>query len=233
MSLLADQLLTFIFDGKPHTLFQLMETWLVTSRRFSNFVEGYKDKIRKKIRTTSNEATLLDLRLELETAYLLLQEQRLSLAYEPGLSEKARRPDFAVNYTTSLTFMVEVTRIHANSKDISEQLMDAVFSKAGQFLPKHSNILIVGVDKLDLNEESLQAMMIRLQQRAERNEQQFLLRYGFRDRAEFFQHYQRLSEMLVRENKKPSAPTITWINPQARLALPGKVRTVFYRSQAV
>jgi len=234
MSLLTDQLLAFIFDGKPHILFLSMKNWLVSSRRFGDFVDVYKDKIRKKIRTTQNHENLLDLRLELQIAYLLLQEQRLSLIYEPGLSEKGRRPDFAVNYTTSLTFMVEVTRIRVDSEDISEHLMDAIFSKVGQFLPKHSNILIIGVDQLRLIKSDLQALMIRLQQRAEHNENQILSRYGFRDRADFFQQYQCLSEIIVKESGvQADISAIVWINPQARLPLPAKVRTTFYRSQVV
>jgi hypothetical protein len=40
--------------------------------------------------------------------------------------------------------------------------------------------------------------MLHLQQRAERNDATVLQRQRFRDRADFFHHYQRLSELLVR-----------------------------------
>lgn len=242
--MLTDELLTYLFDGQSHILAQPMATWLASSRRYATFVDDFRDKIRKKIRVTQDPETLLDLRLELETAYRLLQERTLSLAYEPQLAERVRSPDFAVTYTTSLTFMVEVTRIRANQKSIEEQtspantigewLADAVCSKLGQLQPKQSNILIVGMDALPLTQEEIRAAMLRIQQRAERSEPAFFQRYRFRDRANFFNHYQRLSEILVRgTDPQKGESAIAWVNPQARYPLPGKVRTVLYRSQAV
>src|SRR5215208_7801221 len=109
----ADEQLTYLFDGQPHILAAQMEIWLADSRRFTDFVRTFRDKIRKKMRVTQDEETLYDLRLELETAYLLLREQTLHIAYEPEQSKQVRSPDFAVTYTTSLTFMVEVTRLRA------------------------------------------------------------------------------------------------------------------------
>ena len=70
--MLTDDLLTYIFNDQPHLLAQQMATWLASSRRFTDFVDTFRDKIRKKIRATSDEGNLLDLQLELEAAYLLL-----------------------------------------------------------------------------------------------------------------------------------------------------------------
>jgi hypothetical protein len=171
----------------------------------------------------------------LETAYLLLQERTLNLTYEPEQSKQVRSPDFAVTFTTSLTFMVEVTRLRGVITGAivpeGERLADAICSKLGQFLPQVGNILIIGVDGLYLTQSDLQALMLRLQQRAERSDATFWQRYGFRDRTSFFQNYQRLSEVIVRGSKwQADTSVITWINPQARYALPGKVRTALYRS---
>jgi len=75
--------------------------------------------------------------------------------------------------------------------------------------------------------------MLQLQQRAERTDASFVQRYGLRDRADFFQHFGRLSELLVRgSDLKSVEPLVGWINPQAKQPLPGKVRTALYRSQA-
>jgi hypothetical protein len=241
MSVLTDELLSYLFDEQPHLLAASMETWLSSSRRFTEFARTFRDKIRKKLRVTRDQETLYDLRLELETAYLLLQERTLNLAYEPEQSRQVRSPDFAVTYTTSLTFMVEVTRLRAapsqgngpTSLPEFERLADAICSKFGQLLPQHSNVLIVGVDALRLTERDLQTMMLRTQQRAERNDAAFWERYGFRDRADFFRHYQRLSEILVRGSQwQKDEPMLAWINPQAKLPLPGKVRTALYHSHA-
>ena len=113
-TMLTDELLDYLFDGHSHVLFDATDTWLGSSRRFAAFVNSFRDKIWKKIRVTKDTESILDLRLELETAYLLLQESRLNLVYEPQMSEKVRAPDFAVTFTTSVTFMLEVTRLRSD-----------------------------------------------------------------------------------------------------------------------
>jgi len=240
------ELLTYLFDGRSHALAPPMETWLTSSRRFSAFVTTFRDKIRKKLRTTQDQETLLDLQLELETAYLLLQERSLSLVYEPQHCGQRRCPDFAVTFTTSLTFMVEVTRLRTGQKRTpatpasdnalttppgNEPLADAVCSKLGQFLAQSSNVLIAGVDSPSPTQNDLQATMLRIQQRAEGNDPTFWQRYGFQERADFFHHYYRLSEVLVRGSQlKTDTPMIVWVNPQAKRPLPSRVRTALYRS---
>ncbi|HEY3474486.1 MAG TPA: hypothetical protein VGK56_07735 [Anaerolineales bacterium] len=235
--MLVNELLTYLFDGQPHPLTAEMESWLKSSRRFTVFVTTFRDKIRKKLRVTQNQETLRDLRLELETAYLLLQERSLSVAYEPEHSKQGRSPDFAVSFTTSLTFMVEVTRLRevSSSEQSSplegERLADTICSKLGQLLPQRCNVLIVGADTLRLAQSDLDSIMLRIQQRAERNDSALWERYGFRDRADFFRHYQRLSEVLVRRShRRTDEPPLVWVNPQAKHPLPGKVRSALYRS---
>ena len=238
--MLVDELLTYLFDGQPHLLAEPMEDWLSSSRRFAAFADSFREKIRKKLRVTRDPETLYDLRLELETAYLLLQERSLSLVYEPELAARGRSPDFAVTYTTSLAFMVEVTRLRtAPSVEGSltppselERLADAICSKLGQLLPQRSNVLIAGVEVLHLTSSDLQTVMLRIQQRAEQNNAGFCQRYGFRDRADFFRHYQRLSEILVRTSQSSTSQLVVWINPQAKQPLPSRVRTALHHSQA-
>ncbi len=239
--MLTDELLNYLFDEKPHLLAEPMGAWLTSSRRYASFVHDVRDKIRKKIRVTQDQETLLDVRLELETAYLLLQERTLSLAYEPQLAERVRSSDFAVTYTTSLTFMLEVTRLRINQKSTEaentptssgDRLADALCSKLGQFQSKHSNVLLVGVDTLQLTQADIRAAMLRIQQRAERNDSTFFQRYRFRDRADFFRYYERLSEILIRgTDLQKGKAFIFWANPRTNYPLPSKVRTVLYRSQ--
>ena len=239
--MLVDELLAYLFDGQPHFLAPEMAGWFASSRRFTAFVTAFRDKIRKKLRTTRDTEMLDDLRLELETAYLLLQEQPFSLVYEPQC-EQRRCPDFAVTFTTRLTFMVEITRLRSvllpdqpfTTATGVEPMADTICSKLGQMLPQQSNILIVGVDSLHLTQNDLQAAMLRIQQRAERSDPAFWQRYRLRDRADFFRHFQRLSEVLVRGSPPHTdVATVGWINPQAKHPLPGRVRTAFHRSHAV
>ena len=232
--MLNDELLDYLFDGKPHLLTEPVRTWLASSRRFSDFVASFRNKIRKKLRVTQDRETFYDLRLELETAYLLLQERSLRLVYEPEQAERKRSPDFAVTFTTSLTFMVEVTRMRgAGTQTEGERLADAICSKLGQLLPQRSNILIVGVAVPRFTQSDLQGIMLRIQQRAERSDPAFWQRYGFRERADFFRHYQRLSEVLLRGSPlEAGQPLVVWINPQAKYPIPGKVQTALHRSQS-
>jgi hypothetical protein len=253
MTTQTDDLLTYLFDGGSNLLLQPMGTWLTSSRRFAAFATTFRDKIRKKIRTTQDRKGLLDLQLELETAYLLLQERALSVAYEPEHSKGIRSPDFAVTFTSSLTFMVEATRVQADLKNMAGEsreqppapppatlpaipplgtrLADAVVSKLGQLLPRRGNVLLVAVEAAHLMPGDIRNAMLGIQQRVERNDSTVLQGYGFLDRADFFRHYQRLSEILVRVPHADAANSmVTWINPQAKHPLPGRVRTVLYRS---
>lgn len=253
--MLTDELLNYIFDGNPHPLTPSLSGWLASSRRFTTFVATFRDKIRKKLRAPQDQESLLDLRLELETAYLLLQEKSLNVVYEAHGLREVRSPDFAVSYTTSLTFMVEVTRLRADGKvshrqeqiepmpelpvsiiapTFAERLSDTICSKLGQLLAQHSNVLIVGVDSLQLSQAELQTALARAKQRAEANNAIFLHRHHFRNRADFFNHYQRLSEVIVRTAPlQAGQSSMVWINPQAKVPLSSKARTALYHSQAV
>lgn len=227
-----DELLSYLFDGQPHHLVQPMAVWLESSRRFAAFVTTFQEKIRKKLRTTQDQGSLLDLQLELETAYLLLQERSLSVVYEPELSKHIRSPDFAVTFTTSFNFMLEVTRSQTDPQDTMDvQLASTISSKLSQLLPQHSNILLVGVETTNLTASDIRSAMLGMQQRAERNDSVFLQRNGFRNRGDFFRHYQRLSEILVRGLDFEATKSIAaLVNPQAKHPLPSKVQTALYRS---
>jgi hypothetical protein len=76
--------------------------------------------------------------------------------------------------------------------------------------------------------------MLRVQQRVERNEATFWNRHRFRDRADFFHHYYRLSEVFVRPSQaQAEQQTVVWVNPQAKYPLPSRVRTALYHSHSV
>jgi len=256
--MLMDELLTSLFDGQSHLLAAPMAMWLASSRRFTAFVTTHHTKIRKKLRVAQEPESLRDLQLELETAYLLLRERSLSLTYEPQHPELGRSPDFAVTFTTSLVFMVEVTRLRAAQPRIplgaqehargtqslnttpltgplpSDRFSDMLCSKLGQLLPRRINLLLVGVEAPHLTHRDLHATMLRVQQRAEGNDSSVVHRHGFRDRADFFHHYQRLSALLVRGiSLQAGEPLVIWVNPQAKYPLPTRVRTALSRSHTL
>ncbi|HEX6383995.1 MAG TPA: hypothetical protein VF177_04935 [Anaerolineae bacterium] len=245
-----EQLLGYLFDDKPstHVLATPMGRWIGSSRRFEAFATTYRDKIRKKIRVTQSGAAIKELEVELETAYWLLQERRLAVAYESYSSEKTRGPDFAVTFK-SITFNVEVTRIGsremegtlaaaegattawAEPQQAAGRLMDTVCDKLGQMRPGMINVLMVATDRdfagvLDLNQA-----MARLKERAERREAGLFGRYGFANTADFFRYYLRLSGVLVRTavEQDGTAHSVLWANNQAKHAIPGPIRTILQR----
>lgn len=231
--MLTDDLLAHLFQNQPHVLVPPIATWLTQSRRFAAFVETFRDKIRKKLRDTRDAENLLDLRLELETAYLLLQERTLSVSYEPQPVGRTRCPDYAVTFTTSSTFMLEVTRLRprlpTQMMSDAERIADTVCGKLGQLMAQRSNVLLIGTADVSLTADDLRLALIQIQHRAERNDIALFQRHGFRDRTDFFAHYQRLSELLVRVNAIP----LVWINPQAKHPLSSKIRTALHRSQTL
>jgi hypothetical protein len=231
--MLVDDLLTSLFDGRPHVLAEPMAAWLASSRPFTDFVNTHLTKIRKKIRVTQDAETIRDLQLELETAYLLLRERSLSIAYEPQHPELGRSPDFAVTFTTSITFMVEVTRMRGIpvGQLFNDRFTDLVCGKLGQLLAQRSNLLLVGAEGPQVTYDEVRTLMLRLQQRAEGNDASVVQRYGFRDRVDFFNRYQRLSAILLRGTSLQAGdPVIFWDNPRAKYPLPAKVRTALTRS---
>ena len=160
------------------------------------------------------------------------------LVYEPQLGLKQRGPDFAVQFTTSLTFTLEVTRLRpapqTSLEAAREGLIEAICSKLGQLVAQQPNVLVIGLDDERFTIDELRSTLLQLQQRAERSDALIIERHRFRDRAEFFQQYGRLSEILVRDRILQSeARGQAWANPQARYPLPSKARTALYRSQNI
>lgn len=228
----VDDLYTYLFTGSPHALSSQLMSWLSSSRRFAAFVSAGKSKIRKKLRAAHDPESAADLLLELETAYLLLQERQLSIDYEPQ-TEQLRQPDFAVSFTTHSTFMLEVTRLRLKTETSApfkpERFADTVCSKLSQFLPQHSNVLLIG-SPIPVIQADLHTALSGLQGRAERGDAALLERFQWRDRGDFFRHYRRLSEVLVCELPR-RGPSTVWVNPQSKRPLRSKVRTALYRSQ--
>ena len=236
--MLRDALLATIFDTSDHAFKPVLAAWLASSRRYSAFVEVYQAKIRKKLRTVTTPDSLGGLQMELETAYLLLREPTLSLAYETEHRSSGRSPDFAVSYTSSFTFMAEVTRLRSlgmrDAAPFNDRFADMLCDKLGQSLAQRANVLIVGVEEGGMTHDALTAAVQRVRLRAESNDASVLQRHGFRDRADFFQHFGSMSAILVRAVPlAPGAVAAFWSNPLARHPLPAKARTALLRSHAV
>ncbi len=145
--------------------------------------------------------------------------------------------------------MVEVTRMRrggimppsatpaaraAGASEWVSSMADMVTSKLGQLAPQIENLLVVGLEAQPPGPDDLRSAMLRIQQRAEAGDSAVVERAAFRDRPGFFQHYYRLSGILLRRvGLEPGEPVVLWDNLQARHPLPSRVRTALMRSHAL
>jgi hypothetical protein len=225
-----DELLTAIFDNQPHVLAPTVESWLKSSRRFRNFAEAYRGKIRKKLRGIRDPEGVRDLEFELFIAYQLLHDRRLSIEYEPTSADKQRGPDFAVTFTTKFTFNVEVTRLQMTDAEREDETVFAaklshmLIDKVGQMPPNAVNVIVASADA-EPQEADVGKAAAALRLRAERKDEDYFMRRGFKDAADFLRQFQRLSAIvLMRANAPPSL--VMWANSLSKHPLTGEVRGI-------
>ncbi len=229
--MLNDDLIQHILGDTAHPLAAPLAAWLATSPRFAAFVATYRDKIRKKLRTARDDHSARDLLLELETAYLLLQDRRVTIAYEPYSATKERAPDFAVTWTTKLRFNVEVTRMRTAADDEQHahiRLGETVCGKVGQMLPAMPNVLVIVAGNATQRQLDVDVALRQLKQRIDARDERLFAWYGFRTPADFVRQYERLSAIVLRSAWDDPIPTVPrlWINRQAKQSLPAPIRTL-------
>lgn len=242
--MIIHETLNYLFDNNPHVLRVPLTTWMKDTPRFADFVALHQAKIRKKIKSIHTFESSQDLRAELETAYLLLQEKRFTLAYEPYNKEVGRGPDFAVTFRTRLIFNVEVTRMRHSMREPDEsepplfdphyegrRMAHSVSSKLSQMLPGMMNLLVIMADHHRIGELDVGQAMNQLKQRAEQKDPQLFRRHRFRGTADFFKYYQRLSGVLLRNpgSDETGKSPILWLNNQTKHPLPAPVCTILQR----
>jgi hypothetical protein len=224
-----DDLLDYIFDSRKPALYSEFEVWLRGSRRFRAFATDYRSKIRAKLRNVRDEDALLDLRAELETAVLLLREERFALEYEKYAASKQRGPDFTITFKTHTFFNVEVRRIgiELDDGDIDARigkLMAVLCDKARQMPPSIVNLLWL-IAEHEISEVDLSRAGVTLRQLAESKTEDFFTRRGFESAAGFLKQYNRLSGIFLRQ----SGSNVLWLNPLARHDVPPAIVTAVQR----
>jgi hypothetical protein len=204
----------------------------VASPRFTAFVETYRDKIRKKIRIARPPQSILDLRSELQAAYCLLNDRRLSLAYEPYASAKRRSPDFAVTYRVNLTFNIEVARIRVEQTEVDrvvngdaidllrkeERILRVLLDKLEQLQPGMANLLVIHTSAELAQSVDLAGLMQAVKTRVEGRDPSFYAASRYTSPAAFYKDFLRLSGILLWATE-----TQRWANKQARPGLPENV----------
>jgi hypothetical protein len=225
-----DDLLNDIFDRKKPAFYPEFEGWVRSSRRFKAFATTYHTKIRSKLKNARDEAGLKDLHAELETAALLLHEERFTLEYEKYMASKQRGPDFTVTFRTHTPFNVEVRRIRSVELEGGEndacigKLMTVVCDKVGQMPPSIVNVLWLIAER-ELSEADLISAVTTLRQRAEHKAEDFFTRRGFESAAHFLRQYTQLSGIVLRQ----SETNVFWSNSLARRKTPPEIMTAIQR----
>ncbi|MCA0456902.1 MAG: hypothetical protein LCI00_23225 [Chloroflexi bacterium] len=212
-----DHLLRDIFSGSKPFFYSTFERWVRGSRRYRIFATSYSSKIRSKLKSARDDSGLKDLWAELETAALLLTEPRFTLEYELYTALKQRGPDFTVTFKTHTPFNVEVRRFRTSelAQDNSEarvgKLMGIFCDKVGQMPPSVMNLLWLTAER-DIPEADLNQAALNLRQIAERKNEDFFMRRGFKSATEFLRQYQQVSGVVLRQPDE----TVVWLNPLAR-----------------
>jgi hypothetical protein len=224
-----DDLLNEIFDGKKPALYPEFEGWVRESRRFKAFVTSYRGKIRAKLKNVRDEAGLNDLRAELETAVLLLRDERFTLDYEKYAALKQRGPDFTVTFKTHTPFNVEVRRIRSVEMDDDPdarigKLMTVLCDKVEQMPPSIVNLLWLTAER-EISEANLTHAGLTLRQLAERKTEDFFTRRGYKNAADFLKHYRHLSGIVLRQ----SGEQVLVLNSLARHKVPPEIVTAIQR----
>jgi len=225
-----DELFTYIFDGVNATFQPEFEGWVKDSRRFRVFATTYRAKIRAKLKNVRDEGGMKDVRAELETAQLLLREERFTLEYEKYAASRQRGPDYTVTFKTHTPFNVEVRRIRSvelENRDSDAhlvKLMAVLCDKVGQMPPSIVNLLWLTADGI-LTEADLSSAAAALRQLAERKVEDFFTRRGFASAADFLRQYRQLSGVVLYQ---PGTVTV-WLNPLARHKAPPEIATAIER----
>lgn len=207
----TSELLEAIFGGKRPAFYTEFEGWLRNSRRFRAFAHEYRNKIRAKLNNARHAGALDDLQAELHAAALLVRQQPFEVEYEHYAAAKQRGPDFTVRFKGHTSFNVEVRRLPGAPARLPAILCE----KVGQLPAGSINLLWLAADT-NHTEAQLLAATAELHAAARRKDDAYFSKRSFASAAEFNKRYPRLSGILLSR----SDGLITWLNPQARHAIP-------------
>ncbi len=218
------ELFAFLFADFDTTAAERLTLWILQSRRFQSFVVANRDKIRKKLRIATTSESLHSLLLELDIARHFSADSNCTVEYEKFVQSKQRNPDLTVAYRIHTRFNLEATCVRI-AEGQTDKLGRIVGEKIGQLIPEMLNLLVLSSGNDSLNQEHVNAAMMRLKQQAEQRDPELLTRTGFKDPRGFFKQFQWLNGIILwhSHEQAQSSPILAWINPQARYCLPAEV----------
>jgi hypothetical protein len=206
--------------GRDAAINDELRRWLTGSRRFLEFVEAYRDKIRKKLRTAADADGLRDVRAELRFAHLLLTDRHIEVAFEAYGSTRGG-PDFTVVHRGERPFNCEVTRLRRAPDEVTDG--GPLLGKLRQLPPSAPNLLVIAVEGTSGAALEIEAAVRILRRRADAKEEDFFARRGFESARDFYARFLRLSAVIVWcEGAAGAAQATLWTNPSARIAVPAR-----------
>jgi hypothetical protein len=227
----ADDLLAYLVGAADHILVPALSRWL-TERRFADFAEAQRDKIRKKIRDRADPEALADLRGELAVAAWLLQNPRITLAYERYAHEKQRAPDYSATLGAGLRFDTEVSRLRGTtSADQAHRIASTLCDKIGQLRPGLVNVVALVCDDGEPTTMLIEHAQRLLMDRAASSDMGYFARRGYSNLRDFHRDYRRLSAVAILHVTTDGATSQLglWHNRQARHALPPELTQLLSR----
>lgn len=194
-----------------------LTSWLVSSPRFRAFATAYRQKIRKKVRTASDDEGLRDVRAELLAAHRLLVDKRFTVAYEAYGSGRTG-PDLTVTYRTSTAFNLEVTRLRKPPDPAA--LGATLLAKLRQLPPSVANVVLVATEQTASGVDVAGSIRL-LRARADGKDDIFFERLGLGSGRGFYDRFLRLSAVISWCDEASATDRARlWANPSARIALP-------------
>jgi hypothetical protein len=195
-----------------------IRAWLGTSPRFRSFAEGYRDKIRKKLRSAADQDARLDVRTELRAAHLLLADRRIQLVFE-GYGSQHGGPDFTATIGGAAPFNVEVTRLRRVPDPTA--IGTVVLAKLHQLPPSVANALVIAVDGADALAMDIGGAVQTLRSRADRKDETFFATQGFEGSRAFYDRFLRLAAVVIwADAADGDRRAALWVNRSARIAIP-------------
>jgi hypothetical protein len=210
-----ERLINTIFD-EPSDLVDYCTTWATANARFNEFLDTYRDKIRKKYRVGRDDEARASLLAELTVAQWLLTDRRCELLYEPYIASKARGTDFSLVFRANSTLNIEVTRLRGPYPIDANKLGAVVASKLGQLQNSAANMLVLVTPETALSYGEIGAGLRSIEQRLSNGDLQLVQRSGCTTPRELRQLGPRLSGVASITLSVPTPPAQLWLNPAAR-----------------
>jgi hypothetical protein len=216
--------LSLYLCDRPAEISDTLSAWIADSRRFQNFADKNRAKIRKKIRTARGPDALASVMLELEVARHFVLDSRCDVTYEKYGQGVRRSPDLTLCFRARADINLEVTLVRSVGPRPSSwdgKFNGIICSKLGQMIPDCANVLMVAADESDLTVADVAQDMKGLKQAVERRDPAFCRRTGYTEPAEFFREFQWLSALaLWQHDIRPGQRFALWQNPSAKRVLP-------------